>query len=818
MDPSTYRRPGAFSPLPSAPVRSPALHQRSLSEESDSSVSSHFATSRKQPVQQAYPHTTRQQSVVAPLSNAASTVTPSTQNFSRPSISQASSDLPSRKTSPLIPNSELQRHKRQHSQGFFEPSLPTATLGDSSNMANLTASQIAAQAAMQHQSSGQPLRRRSQTVPSPQFSPDSTAARPKPPPLQTSADSVRKGSASGASVQQYHNGLIGGHTAAATAANAAFPRNAPLSPGLTSFEQPTEKEHKLKTERSRMKLFSKPKHIAISNSKEGERKDKALPSPNKLPSPGPSILSKNINVSTTSLIDPTGSSTPSLYSVQNSSTSTLIPADRQKGDDKERAHRHHFLSRQKNKLKERMEDHPIPLSSASSNSKPIDPNAPQSMYSFVPASPGLSTNSFAKSMSGLDLRHGGRALREKKKEEKASAAGSFAEVRKPDTDRIDWIPGAAPAVLGGHSFTGPSYLSGNLIFGAPSNSHVQDLPSQGALQGFGLTNMTPEDAWPFLKAKLLIIFENEELRMPIEDLNRLVSAYIQRCVQKKTPTSITEDVRDLFQTGFLSLEQTIRGIPDDRLIPYLVEMWLLVFGNILPYMQAVFLPLDLEFKGQGTIMTPREAAEFWGIIPDETDDAFGNALDIRRIILISFRDCVVLSRYDVLKSIFSRLSLDSINAGTDEARDSPDSEAHGRPSTAGSLDPGLASFNSQGTTLLSESSGARSRAVSNTSAPELPSFAPQLIRRQTITDSSQVTETVGRMLQCVSVLASARSGDAAQVKMEGLAKELKHNWLGRARTGRNRRGFVGTKIRPAGQGNRGHQNQRSIDSRVESML
>jgi hypothetical protein len=35
--------------------------------------------------------------------------------------------------------------------------------------------------------------------------------------------------------------------------------------------------------------------------------------------------------------------------------------------------------------------------------------------------------------------------------------------------------------------------------------------------------MGPDDAWPFLKAKLLIIFEGEDLRLPVEDFNRLVT-------------------------------------------------------------------------------------------------------------------------------------------------------------------------------------------------------------------------------------------------------------------------------------------------------
>lgn len=54
---------------------------------------------------------------------------------------------------------------------------------------------------------------------------------------------------------------------------------------------------------------------------------------------------------------------------------------------------------------------------------------------------------------------------------------------------------------------------------------------------------------------------------------------------------------------------------------------------------------------------------------------------------------------------------------------------------------------------------------------------------------------VGRMLQCVSVLASVQSDDDKQNMMETLTKTLKWNWLGRGRTGRQRRGFVGTKLR-----------------------
>ncbi|KAI4264953.1 MAG: hypothetical protein L6R38_009744 [Xanthoria sp. 2 TBL-2021] len=795
--PSSARRPGAFSSrAPSSPglvqsrPESAQSFQSSEISESDSSSSSQVTERSRATQNSPFPqHTTFQRPSIThqpPSSNASST---SITNFARPALPHVASEreLLTRKNSPLI-TADGKSHRRQHSQGFFEPTLPSlpssSTAEQQTTMAGKNASQIAAQAAMQHQSNAaQHMRKRSQTVPSPQMPPDPPGTKRKPAPIQTGSEPRRPSGG-----QPYSNGSVGiVNAAAATAANVAYPKSAPLSPGLTSFDFPQEKDHKLHTQRSKMKLFSnKPKQISINSALES--RDRPMPSPNKIGQPGQSSLGKLTNASVTSFADSLASGASSIYmSNNNASTSTLIPADRPGTATNERERKHHFLSRQKNKLKDKLDEHSLPLSSSSSNSRPLDPAAPQPLYSFAaPASPGPSTTSFAKTVSGLDLRHGGRALREKKKEEKAMP--TLADLKRAEVERLDWAG------------TGPS----GPVFGtsAPSAHHASysaDIPGQSTLQGFGLNNMSAEDAWDFLRAKLLIIFtEGGELRMPVEDLNKLVSVNIQRCVARRTPNIIIEDLRDLLQTGFASLDHSLSIVPEHRMVPRLVDVWLLVFGTILPYVQAVFLPLDLEFKGRGSIMSPREAADFWGADPDSTNAAFGSEFDVRRIVLLSYRDNVILPRHDTLKATFSRLSLESINPSVSLVSESPDPA---RPSTAASLDPGLSSFNSQGSTLIGD--GNRSRATSNLSAPELPPFAsPPLSRRhpssqqeQLDTSSTQVTETVGRMLQCVSVLASVQSRDESQIKMEALAKELKLNWLGRGRTGRNRRGFVGTRVR-----------------------
>ncbi|RAL64354.1 hypothetical protein DID88_001830 [Monilinia fructigena] len=215
--------------------------------------------------------------------------------------------------------------------------------------------------------------------------------------------------------------------------------------------QQAQAEKPAKAEKSKVKLFSRPGKIGISKDKEA--KSGALPSPN-------------------------ASSSGSMYSMANSSSATIRPVDisqPEKEKDKEK-HKHHFLSRQKHKLSSK-EDHHLPLSSAASNSKPVDPSAPSSLYNFnLPPSPGPTSTSFAKSMSGLDLRHGGRALREKKKEEKSE---TLREGESSYQNSSEWL--------------GPSSIG-----------------------------------------------SGEDLRLCVEDLNRLVTTHIQRCVQKRCPGAIIE--------------------------------------------------------------------------------------------------------------------------------------------------------------------------------------------------------------------------------------------------------------------------------------
>lgn len=397
----------------------------------------------------------------------------------------------------------------------------------------LTASQIAAQAAMQHQTHN---RQRSQTVPTPHNDSSSNGSgsrRPSrgpvsPPVLSLTEASAPRENAFGGQV--YHNGLLAGgnQSAAQTAANIVFPRSPVSSPGLppSDYEHRMHQDKPIKTEKSKVKLFSRPGKIGISKDKEARAG--ALPSPSKMASYTLGSLQR-ANFSTNSLLD-NMSTTSSMYSMANSSSATIRAIDNnptEKEASKEKEKRHNFLSRQKHKLSSK-DDHHLPLSSAASNSKPMDPSAPSSLYNFnLPPSPAPTSTSFAKSMSGLDLRHGGRALREKKKEEKSDALReselSYQNNNEwPGPSSLGSGAGYLTSAGGGHGYPGSIY----------GNETAQDLGK------YGLSNIGAEDAWPFLKSKLLIIFEGEDLRLPVEDFNRLVT-YVS-VLSSQDPTLLTK--------------------------------------------------------------------------------------------------------------------------------------------------------------------------------------------------------------------------------------------------------------------------------------
>ncbi|KAI7303992.1 hypothetical protein KC315_g15374, partial [Hortaea werneckii] len=119
---------------------------------------------------------------------------------------RSSVDVPSRTQSPKMPGAPLGHRARQHSQGFFEPSLPHAS------QSVLTASQIAAQAAM-HSSPPAPPAANERKRSYPGLAPINTTGHTQ---RQPSTDKTPQVSSGGP--LPYSNGTLGGNRLAAASA------------------------------------------------------------------------------------------------------------------------------------------------------------------------------------------------------------------------------------------------------------------------------------------------------------------------------------------------------------------------------------------------------------------------------------------------------------------------------------------------------------------------------------------------------------------------------------------------------------------------
>lgn len=188
----------------------------------------------------------------------------------------------------------------------------------------------------------------------------------------------------------------------------------------------------------------------------------------------------------------------------------------------------------------------------------------------------------------------------------------------------------------------------------PSSPGIPTLDRKGLLSKEDRDQQIGDNAWSLLCSRVLPTFRGEPLRVPVEDLNSLVVIYLNALLQAPTQQlqyqqlqhqlqqrnaarEIINEFRDFLRVGMHSLDINLRSADDPSFINRLVEVWMVMLTQILPYLEAVFLPLQAEFEGRGQILTPLEAREIWEVIPEKQQD-----LTTRRYILMAFRDYVIL--------------------------------------------------------------------------------------------------------------------------------------------------------------------------------
>lgn len=210
---------------------------------------------------------------------------------------------------------------------------------------------------------------------------------------------------------------------------------------------------------------------------------------------------------------------------------------------------------------------------------------------------------------------------------------------------------------------------GNVLSSSSSNSKL--ISEQGSIYSFnpsspGISMLemknvgTKEDqdqitegTWALLCNRVTPLFSGEELRIPIEDLNSLVRMHLQFLVQRGgVAKDIISELQIFLRMGMCTMDLSGNGLYGADLLVSLVENWSHFFTKIYPYLQAVFLPLQMEFEGHGKVLTGSISQEFWGMLLERNDN-----LSTKRFILIAYRDNIVVPIISQLEIALSQIYL-----------------------------------------------------------------------------------------------------------------------------------------------------------------
>ncbi|KAG1746101.1 HbrB-like-domain-containing protein [Suillus lakei] len=185
---------------------------------------------------------------------------------------------------------------------------------------------------------------------------------------------------------------------------------------------------------------------------------------------------------------------------------------------------------------------------------------------------------------------------------------------------------------------------------SPSSSGIASAPTlHPSASNVGITDK--DNPWRTLHVHVLPLFNEEPLRVPIEDLNALVLAVSP----SKTLATLETDARELIAAGMVTLNAKLSNISDEILLGRVIEIWGFFLGPNTP----VLLPLQTNplltslhrtQKQHRTSSPTRQGGKLSG---SSTLTSLSPTIDVRSVALCAFRDRVVLPIHGRLQNLLS---------------------------------------------------------------------------------------------------------------------------------------------------------------------
>lgn len=156
-------------------------------------------------------------------------------------------------------------------------------------------------------------------------------------------------------------------------------------------------------------------------------------------------------------------------------------------------------------------------------------------------------------------------------------------------------------------------------------------------------------SWTLLNLRIQSLFKRDEpLRIPVEDVNILVLMHFSaHYALSGTGLDILKRLDELLETGFKSSSIP----PKHATLESLADSWQYFFRKTLIALEAIFLPLQLEFDGTGQVFTSSQAArDYWYPLAASRHSTSNRVagpnkaprISIRRRVLTIYRDIAVV--------------------------------------------------------------------------------------------------------------------------------------------------------------------------------
>ncbi|KAJ9053258.1 hypothetical protein DSO57_1026108 [Entomophthora muscae] len=146
----------------------------------------------------------------------------------------------------------------------------------------------------------------------------------------------------------------------------------------------------------------------------------------------------------------------------------------------------------------------------------------------------------------------------------------------------------SPSAMSINTFTGTNIYSSSAV---QKSLSALDLKAMTRDISMGGDSLNAEESWPSLVVRVLPLFNGERLNGHIEDLNEVVRA----CLRNVDVATLTRDIyNDLLAAGMFTINAKLVGVHEDKVASRLVELWSFFLGTVLPYLEGVFLPHQIE--------------------------------------------------------------------------------------------------------------------------------------------------------------------------------------------------------------------------------